>query len=116
MTTPRWTFHFTPTSASWLNEDRMDGLAGGNFALDGVEETDELMSPVAGSNPTLLDHGYGVDLDFDPVEPGLNGRPGRQLTSEGRAVGSVEAREVADIREVTGAFHDMVEVAAGRQQ
>ena len=28
-------------------EDRMDRLAGGNFALDGVEEADELLMPVA---------------------------------------------------------------------
>ena len=28
-------------------EDRMDGLADGNFALDGVEEADELLMPVA---------------------------------------------------------------------
>src|ERR1700722_9488392 len=28
-------------------EDRMDGLAGGDLALDGVEETDELLMPMA---------------------------------------------------------------------
>src|SRR5580658_814334 len=28
-------------------EDRMDGLAGGALALDGVEETDELLMPMA---------------------------------------------------------------------
>ena len=28
-------------------EDRMDRLACGNFALDGVEETDELLMPLA---------------------------------------------------------------------
>src|SRR3984957_8113226 len=28
-------------------EDRMDGLAGGDLALDGVEETDELLMPTA---------------------------------------------------------------------
>src|SRR6202030_4844518 len=28
-------------------EDRMDGLAGGDLTLDGVEETDELLMPMA---------------------------------------------------------------------
>jgi hypothetical protein len=28
-------------------EDRVDGLAGGNFVLDSVEETDELLMPMA---------------------------------------------------------------------
>jgi len=63
-------FHFTPTSASWLNavenffskmtrqrirrgvfrsvvEHRMDRLAARNFALDGIEEADEFTVAVA---------------------------------------------------------------------
>lgn len=49
-------------------EDRVDGLADGNGALDGVEETDELLMPVT----------LHVAADHRPVpaRPFFIGRPG----------------------------------------
>ena len=46
-------------------EDRMDRLAGGNFALDGVEEADELLMPMA--LHVAADHGPVAGVSVSSV-------------------------------------------------
>jgi hypothetical protein len=74
-------------------EDRVDRLAGGNFALDGVEETDELLMPVA--LHVLADHG-----SVEHVHRRKQGRRPVSLVVVGHGSGSALLERQAGLRSV----------------
>ena len=83
-------------------EDGVDGLAGGDLALDGVEEADELLMPVAL-------HAAADDLAFQDVEGGEQGGravalvvvghgPGPPLLHRQARLGAVQGLDLATSR------------------